>query len=107
MRPVRAWFKNTVSKADKVGKNVAIKYTRTLDKTYWFYKDWHVQEVKYHPMPKLQDHACVSSKLLPSMQKGCVYNVVIIFVSQLIKFHCHTVFSVHYPTRDLLRKLRL
>ena len=99
--------KNTVSKTDQVGKNVPIKYTRTLNKTYWFFRDRHVQEIKYHPMPKLQYHACVSSKLLPSMQKGCVYNVVVIFVSQLLKVHCHTVFPVRYPTRDVLRKLCL
>ena len=33
-----------------------VEYTRTLGKSYHFYKDGHVQQVKYHPMPKQDDH---------------------------------------------------
>lgn len=57
---------------------VPVEYTGTLEKAYHFFKDGHVQEVKYHSMPKQNDHICVVSKVLPSMKKDRVYNVVIV-----------------------------
>ena len=64
---------------------VPVEYTRTLEKAYRFFKDGHVQEVKYHLMPKQDDHICIVSKVLPSMKKDRVYNVVIIICESTTK----------------------
>ena len=57
---------------------VPVEYTRTLDKAYRFYKDGHVQEIRYHPMLNVPDHICISAKVLPSMRKDRVYHVSVI-----------------------------
>ena len=59
---------------------VPVEYTRTLEKAYYFYKDCHVQKVKYHPMPKQNDHICITANVLPSMKKHRMYKVVIIII---------------------------
>lgn len=48
---------------------VPVEYTRTLEKAYRFFKDGHVQEVKFHSMPKQNDYICIVSKVLPSMKE--------------------------------------
>jgi len=55
-----------------------IAYTRTLDKAYCFFKDGHVQNVRYHPMPTQSDFVCIGSSILPSMKKDKMYNVFIV-----------------------------
>ena len=70
--------KSDSDSAAKGDENVPIGYTRTLDKAYRFFKDGHVQEIKYHPMPRLYDYVSISSKVLPSMRKDRIYNVIII-----------------------------
>ena len=64
---------------------VLVEYTRTLEKAYRFFKDGHVQDVKYHSMPKQKDHICIVSKVLPSMKKDRVYNVVIVICESTTK----------------------
>ena len=59
---------------------VPVEYTRTLGKAYRFYKDGHVQQVKYHPMPLQNDHICITAKVLPSMKKNRMYKVVIVII---------------------------
>ena len=56
---------------------VSIEYTRTLDKAYRFFQDGHVQNIKYHPLPNIAVHICISAVVLPSMQKDHMYNVSI------------------------------
>ena len=77
--------------AAKGDENVPIGYTRTLDKAYRFFKDGHVQEIKYHPMPQLYDYVSISSKVLPSMRKDRIYNVII---TQQLKFQQHIVVAL-------------
>lgn len=55
----------------------SIEYTRTLDKAYRFFQDGHVQNIKYHPLPDIADHICISAVVLPSMQNDHMYNVSI------------------------------
>ena len=57
---------------------VPIEYTRTLDKAYRFFQDGHVQNIKYHPMPEIPDHVCVTVTVLPSMRKDHIYSVTIL-----------------------------
>ena len=57
--------------------SISIDYTRTLDKAYRFFQDGHVQKIKYHPLPQVLDHSCVSAAVLPSMKKDRVYKVII------------------------------
>jgi len=64
---------------------VPVESTRTLGKAYRFYKDGHVQQVKYHPMPKQDDHICITAKVLPSMKKNRMYRVVIIICETSVK----------------------
>lgn len=45
----------------------SIEYTRKLDKAYRFFKDGHVQALKYHPWSSQPDVICVTSTVLPSM----------------------------------------
>ena len=49
------------------GDGVPVEYNRTLDKAYWFFQDGHVQNIKYHPLPTVPDHVCVTTVVLPSM----------------------------------------
>ena len=70
--------KSDSDSAAKGDENVPIGYARTLDKAYRFFKDGHVQEIKYHPIPRLYDYVSISSKVLPSMRKDRIYNVIII-----------------------------
>ena len=52
---------------------IPTEYTRTLDKAYPFFKDGHIQDIKFHPMPHLRDFICIIAKVLPSMRKtGCM-----------------------------------
>ena len=64
---------------------VPVEYTRTLEKAYRFYKDGHVQQVKYHPIPMQDDHICITAKVLPSMKKNWMYKVVIVICETSIK----------------------
>jgi len=64
---------------------VPVESTRTLEKAYCFYKDGHVQQVKYHPMPKQDDHICITAMVLPSMKKNHMCRVVIIICETSIK----------------------
>ena len=57
---------------------VPVEYTRTLDKAYRFYKDGHVQNIKYHPMSSVSDYVCIKATVLPSMRKDRLYHVVIV-----------------------------
>ncbi|XP_065903217.1 uncharacterized protein [Dysidea avara] len=57
---------------------VPVEYTRTLDKAYRFYKDGHVQNIKYHPMPSAFGYVCISATVLPSMRKDRIYHVAIV-----------------------------
>ena len=56
----------------------SVEYTRALNKAYRFFKDGHVQDVKYHPWINRPDYICISSKVLPSMRKDRTYNVTIV-----------------------------
>ena len=47
----------------------SVEYTRTLEKAYRFFKDGHVQAIKYHPWSSQPDVICVTCTVLPSMQK--------------------------------------
>jgi len=51
------------------GDGVPIEYTTTLDKAYCFFQDGHVQKIKYHPLPTVLDHVCVTTVVLPSMHE--------------------------------------
>ena len=53
------------------------EYTRTLEKAYRFFKDGHVQAIKFHPWSSLPDVICVTCTVLPSMRKDRVYSVTI------------------------------
>ena len=64
------------SKSDDV--YVSAEYTRTLDKAYRFFKDGHVQDIRYHPMPRVPGYICVAATVLPSMRKDRIYHVVIV-----------------------------
>ena len=48
---------------------VPVEYTRTLDKAYCFFKDGHVQQIRYHAMPSEPGYVCVGATVLPSMRK--------------------------------------
>ena len=56
----------------------SVEYTRALNKAYRFFKDGHVQDVKYHPWISRPEYICISSKVLPSMRKDRTYNVTIV-----------------------------
>ena len=56
----------------------SVEYTRALNKAYRFFKDGHVQNIKYHPWNNQPDYICISSIVLPSMRKDRTYNVTII-----------------------------
>ena len=56
----------------------SVEYTRALDKAYRFFKDGHVQDIKYHPWISQTDFICISTKVLPSMRKDRIYNVTVI-----------------------------
>ena len=77
----RAEAVHNSSKVMSSESSVCIEYTRTLDKAYRFFKDGHVQHVKYHPLPNVAEHICISAHVLPSMKKDRIYNVTI-FVHQ-------------------------
>ena len=55
----------------------SVEYTRTLDKAYRFFKDGHVQAIKYHPWSSQPDVICITSTVLPSMRKDRVYCVTV------------------------------
>ena len=59
-------------------RDESVEYTRTLDKAYHFFKDGHVQAVRYHAWISQSDIVHVMSVVLPSMRKDRVYNVTII-----------------------------
>lgn len=64
---------------------IPVEYTRTLEKAYRFFKDGHVQQVKYHSMPKQKDHICIVANVLPSMKKDRIYEVVIVICESTVK----------------------
>ena len=55
-----------------------IEYTRTFNKGYRFFRDGHIQEIRYHPMPHEVDYVCIRSSVLPSMRKDRVYTTKIV-----------------------------
>ena len=59
------------------GDGVPIQYTRTLDKAYRFFQDGHMQNIKYHPLPSVPDHICITTTVLPSMRKDRIYSVTV------------------------------
>ena len=68
-----------------------MEYTRTLDKAYRFFQDDHVQNFKYHPMPEILHHVCVTATVLPSMRKDHIYSVTILIhesTARVVKAHC-------------------
>jgi len=56
----------------------SVEYTRTLDKAYRFYKDGHVQNLRYHPWINQSDIIGIKVTVLPYMRKDRIYNVTII-----------------------------
>ena len=62
---------------ETTGDSVPIEYTRTLDKAYRFFQDGHVQKIKYHPLPSVPDHICITTNVLPSMRKDRVYSITV------------------------------
>jgi len=68
--------KQTAMQSDEV--YVPLEYTRTLDKVYRFYKDGHVQNIKYHLMPSISGHVCIAATVFPSMRKDQIYYVTIV-----------------------------
>ena len=71
--------------------NVPIEYTKTLSKAYVFFKDGHVQDIRYHPFPQKADYVCVKSKVLPSMRKDRMYTTVIVLhnsTAHIASAHC-------------------
>ena len=62
-------------KLSDVSAEVPITYTRTLDKAYHFFRDDHIQNVRYHSMPTQPDFVCIGASVLPSMKKDKMYNV--------------------------------
>jgi len=64
---------------DKSGASASdpIAYTRTLDKAYGFFKDGHVQNVRYHSLPSQPDFICIGASVLPSLKKDKIYIVFI------------------------------
>jgi len=68
-----------VKKPNENDSYEAIEYTRTFNKGYRFFRDGHVQEIKYHPMPRKVNYACVRSSVLPSMRKDRIYATKIFF----------------------------
>ena len=74
--------------ADQV---VPIKYTRTLSKAYVFFKDGHVQDIKYHPIPYKPGYVCVRATVLPSMRKDRVYTTIVFLhesTARVASAHC-------------------
>ena len=70
---------------------VPMEYTRILDKLYRFYQDGHVQNIKYHPVPEIPDHVCVTATVLPSMRKDHIYSVTILILestARVVKAYC-------------------
>ena len=70
---------------------VPVEYTRTLDKAYRFYKDSHVQEIRYHPMLSVPGYICIAAKVLPSMRNDRVCHVSIIikeFIARVMCAYC-------------------
>jgi len=70
---------------------VPIEYTRTLSKAYVFFRDGHVQDIKYHPFPHKPGYVCVRATVLPSMRKNRVYTTVIVFhesTARVASAHC-------------------
>ena len=41
------------------------------------FQDGHVQKIKYHPLPSVPDHICITTTVLPSMRKDRIYNVTV------------------------------
>ena len=54
-------------------QEVPIEYTRTLEKAFVFFKDSHVQDIKYHPFPQKPGYVCIRSNVLPSVEKDHCY----------------------------------
>jgi len=80
-----------VSDNDDGGEYVQIEYTRTLRKAYHFFRDGHVQNIKFHCMPSVEDCVCVSSNVLPSMRKDRIYKVFILMhqsSAKIFKAYC-------------------
>ena len=81
----------TSQNCSKDDTHVPIEYTRTFSKAYRFFKDGHVQDIRYHPMPHHQNYIGVRSNVLPSMKKDRVYNTAIILdeiTARVANAHC-------------------
>jgi len=84
-------FKNQMIKANVVmrshGTNplsIHIPWTRLTD----FFKDGHVQAIKYHPWSSQPDVICVTSSVLPSMRKDRVYCVTVAIKESTCRAYC-------------------
>ena len=72
-------------------QSVPIEYTRTLSKAYVFFKDGHVQDMKYHLFPQKPGYVCVGATVLPSMRKDRVYTTVVFLhesTAHVTSAHC-------------------
>ena len=69
---------NPTVKVDGESWYESVEYTRSLDKAYRFFKDGHVQDIKYHPWDNQPDVVCVTTTVLPSMRKDRIYHVTLI-----------------------------
>ena len=78
-------------KPNEYGSYEAIEYTRTFNKGYCFFRDGHVQEIKYHPMLQKVNYACVRSIVLPSMRKDRIYTTKSFFcesIASVVSAYC-------------------
>jgi len=66
----------------------SITYTRTLDKAYHFFQDGLVQTVRFHPMTNQPNYVCIGANILPSMKKGKLYHVWIVYTARVEKAFC-------------------
>ena len=76
---------------DEYDTHVPIEYTRTLSKAYCFFKDGHIQDIRYHPMPQQLNYIGIRSNVLPSMRKDRVYSTAIILcesIAHVANAHC-------------------
>jgi len=71
------WADAMLRRENESTESISIDYTRSLEKAYHFFQDGHMQKIKYHPLPEVPDHSCVSTAVLPSMKKDRVYKVII------------------------------
>lgn len=89
-------IENVVDKDKEIGPNVedvgdqswyeSVEYTCTLDKAYRFFRDGHVQNLRYHPWIIQSDIICIKPTVLTSMRKDRIYNITIIIRESNARF---------------------